>query len=128
MRKDPCTRRDLRVALTLEALRGTDVRCPPPLAQIAARVNLSASRLRHLFAQQTGTSVVHYLKERRLALAHDLLRNSFLLVKEVAAAVGINDVSHFSRDYKARYGQTPRQSRGRSAVRPNQARTGQIRQ
>lgn len=43
--------------------------------------------------------------------ARQLLLNSFLSVKEIAGVVGINDISHFVRDYKALYGQTPSQTR-----------------
>ena len=41
-------------------------------------------------------------------------RTTFLRVKEVAASVGWNDVSHFVRDYKATYRQTPSQTRSLS--------------
>jgi len=32
-------------------------------------------------------------------------------VKEIAARVGANDISHFLRQYKAVYGQTPSETR-----------------
>jgi transcriptional regulator GlxA family with amidase domain len=43
-----------------------------------------------------------------------LLKSSFLTIKEVAVRVGVNDVSHFVRDYKALFGQTPSEARRRS--------------
>jgi hypothetical protein len=39
--------------------------------------------------------------------AGDLLETSFLSVKEIAHAVGLNDESHFVRDFKTIYGVTP---------------------
>lgn len=81
------------------------------LDSIASRVNLSASRFRHLFKKETGVSPTIYVRVIRLKQAKTLLERSFLRVKEVAAHVGINDLSHFVRDYKALYGQTPSQTR-----------------
>jgi hypothetical protein len=41
-----------------------------------------------------------------LRKAKELLETTFLSVKEVIAAVGISDLSHFVRDYKERYGES----------------------
>lgn len=81
------------------------------LDSIALLVNLSASRFRHLFKKETGISPAIYLRVTRLKQARTFLQGSFLSVKEVAARVGINDLSHFVRDYKALFGQTPSQTR-----------------
>ena len=39
--------------------------------------------------------------------AKDLLESSFLSVKEIAFQVGLNDESHFVRDFKSTYGFSP---------------------
>ena len=39
--------------------------------------------------------------------AKDLLESSFLSVKEIAYQVGLNDESHFVRDFKSTYGFSP---------------------
>ena len=39
--------------------------------------------------------------------AKELLETSFLSVKEIAHRVGLNDESHFVRDFKMIYGLTP---------------------
>jgi AraC-like DNA-binding protein len=39
--------------------------------------------------------------------AKDLLESSFLSVKEIAYQVGLNDESHFVRDFKSTYGLSP---------------------
>jgi transcriptional regulator GlxA family with amidase domain len=79
--------------------------------EIARAVNLSASRLRHLFKHETGMPLTRALKLIRLQKAKDMLENSFLEVKEVMAAVGCTDMSHFVRDYKTMWGETPSQTR-----------------
>lgn len=100
--------RDPRV---LRALELFEKNAPAHVSDVAADLNLSPSRFRHLFKQELGLSPKHYLKLTRLKQAKKLLENSFLRVKEVTTIVGANDVSHFSRDYKALYRQTPSQTR-----------------
>ena len=79
----------------------------PSLSEVAARLNLSASRFRHLFKKELGISPKHYIMLLRLRWAKQLLENSWLEVKEVTAVIGVNDVSHFVRTYKAMFRQTP---------------------
>src|SRR5437899_2021432 len=75
--------------------------------EIARSVQLSPSRLRELFRKETGTSVTRYRRKLRLERAKHLLKSTFLSVKEVAASVGIDGVSHFVRDFEKKYGATP---------------------
>src|SRR5919112_1568043 len=49
---------------------------------LATLVNLSPSRFRHLFKQETGMGPAQYLKEYRLRKAEKMLRTTFLSVKE----------------------------------------------
>lgn len=79
--------------------------------ELASKLNLSGSRLRHLFKKELGVSPRRYLRLMRMKQAKALLESSFLSVKEIAARVGINDISHFGREYKLLYGQTPNQTR-----------------
>lgn len=78
-----------------------------PVSEMASSVQLSPSHLRHLFKNETGTSLARYLRDLRLAQAKELLETAFLSVKQVATKVGINDVSHFVRNFKEAYGVTP---------------------
>ena len=84
---------------------------PITLDDLARKVNLSRSRFAHLFREQTGFSPGRYLRDFRLDRARHLLETTFLSVKEVMAAVGINDPSHFSRDFHAAFGASPREWR-----------------
>jgi AraC-like DNA-binding protein len=71
-------------------------------------VNLSASRFRHLFKQETGTSPRQYLRELRFRKAELMLRTTFLSVKEIGEHVGLTASSHFVSDFKKRYSMTPK--------------------
>lgn len=84
--------------------------------EIASILRLSPSRFRHLFKKETGFSPTQYVKQLRLLHARRLLEKSMLSVKEVMAAVGMNDFSHFVRDFKAMHGMTPLQARENALV------------
>jgi transcriptional regulator GlxA family with amidase domain len=81
------------------------------LRELARSTALSVSRLCHLFKSQTGAAPARYLRSLRMEKARELLENSSLSVKEVAAAVGRDSVSHFVQDFKKAYGATPLQYR-----------------
>jgi AraC family transcriptional regulator of arabinose operon len=81
---------------------------PPSLRQLARAVNLSPAHLTRLFRQETGRSPVRYGRELRLDHARRLLQTSFLTVKQIMAASGWNDPSHFCREFKRRHGDNPR--------------------
>ena len=75
--------------------------------EVARSVNLSESRFRSLFTIHVGVTPARYLKLMRLQQADQLVQETFMTIKEVMAATGFNDASHFLRDYKACYGCTP---------------------
>lgn len=85
-----------------------------PVPELAAAVNLSTSRFAYLFRRETGVPPARYLRDLRMERARQLLERTFLSVKEVMAFVGINDPSHFSRDFRRRHGVAPTRLRARS--------------
>jgi AraC family transcriptional regulator, arabinose operon regulatory protein len=70
-------------------------------------VNLSPSRFRHLFKEETGASPAQYLKELRVRRAEKLLRTTFLSIKQILKQVGLTSNAHFVRDFRGLYGATP---------------------
>jgi AraC family transcriptional regulator, arabinose operon regulatory protein len=110
---------DQRVKFVLEQIQDQDdVPRKIRIDALAKTVHLSTSRLRHLFGKQIGIPIGRYIKLLQLQKARELLENSFLEVKEVAARVGVNDLSHFIRDYKKVYRETPSWTRTNSEKRP----------
>lgn len=77
------------------------------LDRIAEQVNISCSRLRHLFKDHTGATPIRYQKRLRLQKAKQLLESTFLNVKEIMFEVGIRDGSNFVRDFKKQYSLSP---------------------
>ena len=84
-----------------------DVRGELTLTEFAHSVNLSVWRLSHIFKSDVGMPPIKYLKLLRMERAKGLLESSFLSVKEIAFQVGLNDESHFVRDFKTTYGHSP---------------------
>jgi transcriptional regulator GlxA family with amidase domain len=74
---------------------------------LARRVNLSPSRLHSLFQRHANTTPRAAILAKRMEKAAELLRTTHLLVKEVAAKVGIQDDSHFVRDFAKFHGLGP---------------------
>src|ERR1044072_1796021 len=97
---------DRRIELIASKIKAnTAAPWDPP--SLAALVNLSPSRFRHLFKQETGQGPAQYLKEFRLRKAEKMLRTTFLTVKQVAQQVGIRSDAHFVHDFRKMYGMTP---------------------
>lgn len=88
-----------------------DLRHEMLINELAKSLNLSESRLRHLFKKETGVSPIQYLKAQRIESARKLLETTFLSVKEVMLRVGAKDKSHFIRDFKKAFGLSPSQYR-----------------
>jgi len=99
---------DARIRKILEVVL-RELRKPYPIGDLAAPLRLSPSRFEHIFKRETGYSFKAFLRVARLAKAKDMLGDCTLRVKEVAAAVGYLDVSHFVRDFRRQYGRRPSQ-------------------
>jgi AraC-like DNA-binding protein len=97
---------DKRVEKIIEMMRD-DVRGELSLTEFAHSVNLSVWRLCHIFKSDVGMPPIKYLRLLRMERAKGLLESSFLSVKEIAFQVGLNDESHFVRDFKSTYGHSP---------------------
>jgi AraC-like DNA-binding protein len=81
------------------------------LDKLAQAVDISPSRLRHLFKDEVGSTPTRYLKDLRMKIARELLEKSSLRIKQVMINIGVNDESHFVRDFKRTFGMTPTQCR-----------------
>jgi len=97
---------DTRVNVVISYL-GDNLHQEIDLDFLARLVNLSSSRLRHLFKDQTGLSFATYIRLLRLRRAKEMLENTFLNVKEIMFTIGIKDESHFVRNFKEMYGLPP---------------------
>ena len=81
------------------------------IEDMARLVNLSPSRLAHLFKSETKLSIQQYVTQLRLTKAKQQLESNFLSIKEIAASVGFSSVSRFVACFKNLVGATPSQYR-----------------
>lgn len=88
---------------------------PLSITELASELGISQRTLNRRFHQATGTGPQAYLQKLRIGAARDLLRHSNLSVSEIAWQVGLQDISHFSRLFRAHAGVSP--ARYREAVR-----------
>jgi AraC family transcriptional regulator, arabinose operon regulatory protein len=104
---------DLRIQLVSSMLE-SELRSGLRIVDLAQSVNLSPSRLRHLFRAEMGQTLARYRKRARLDRAQLLLRTTLLSVKEIMHQVGLGSDSHFTHDFKEAFGVSPTQYRMRS--------------
>ena len=76
---------------------------------LAGQVNLSSSAFSRRFRELTRRSPYQFVKETRLERARELLLERRLRVSDVSVAVGYASMSHFTKEFRARFGTTPRE-------------------
>jgi AraC-like DNA-binding protein len=81
------------------------------LATLAAVAGLSIHHFARGFKQSTGLTPHHYLTQKRVERAQDMLAHSALSLSEIAYAVGFSDQSHLARHFRQMLGTTPGQFR-----------------
>ncbi|GAA3917417.1 transcriptional regulator [Amorphoplanes auranticolor] len=80
---------------------------------VAEALHVSVRTLYRVFAQQSSSSIMAYVRERRLDRARAELVSTRLTVSELAARWHFADGSHFVKAYKRYFGETPTASRRR---------------
>jgi transcriptional regulator GlxA family with amidase domain len=83
---------------------------------LAAVAGVSHNHLTRLFRAETGTTVVAYIRQRRMARARHLLVSSTLSIPAIAASVGIPDLQAFNKTCHRELGGAPRAVRAGNAV------------
>ena len=94
------------VSSFLESVFAPD-QMPGTIATYAEAAGISENYLSRLVKKSTGRSVGAWIDIVRIQRAKHLLATSALSVIDVAAAVGIEDQSYFSRLFKKETGMTP---------------------
>ena len=94
----------------LDALAYAEAHYAEPLTvgDLARRVGYSPSAFSAQFRDLTGRAPYQFLKDLRLERAKDLLVDGGATVASVAHRVGYTSVSHFIKEFRTRFGATPR--------------------
>ncbi len=104
---------DRRVQKVLDAIEG-DPSCE--VEDLALMVNLSRSRLSHLFKAATGVSLQSFLSSLRLKRAAELLQSTDMPIKEISYYVGYRHAPSFVRAFRNKVGSSPNDYRSRQRV------------
>lgn len=103
-----------RISRAIQRLRA-EYRSELSVASLARTAGMSASSFHHHFKAVTGTTPLQYQKDLRLIEARMLLSGHGRSVSETAYDVGYESPSHFSRDYRRKFGRPPRHHTGHSS-------------
>ncbi len=90
---------------------------PLPTEYLARHVGLSARQLQRLFKLELGMGPTELALKLRLAHAHQQLSHSPATLLEVARQCSFTNPSHFTRSFRAAYGQSPGALRKSAAAR-----------
>ncbi len=95
---------DPRIAMVLRAIE-----CNPyaTIEDLSRLVNLSHSRLSHLFKAENGIRLSTFLSNRRVERAAHLLRSTEMRIKEITYGAGYKQVPSFVRAFQRRFGASP---------------------
>ena len=77
------------------------------IAEIARRLYISPDYLRQVFRKEFGVGPLHYLLQKRIDAATELLRFSTLRIQEIARQCGFDNPFYFSRQYRKFAGKAP---------------------
>ncbi len=96
---------DPRIARVLSAIGDNPF---VTIADLSRRVNLSHSRLSHLFKAAQGVSLNRFLSDRRVERAAQLLSSTEMQIKEITYDAGYKQVPSFVRAFHEDLGKAPR--------------------
>jgi AraC-like DNA-binding protein len=99
-----------RIALAITHIRDHLV-VPCDIAELMALSGMSNSTLHEQFKLATGTSPLQFQKDLRLLEARSSLSSSPKPISQVAFDVGYTSPTQFAREYKRKFGTSPRQDR-----------------
>lgn len=83
--------------------------CDFNIDTIASTIGLSRSAFFKKLKSLTGLAPVDLVKEIRLNKSIELLKNTDMSISEVAYAVGFKDSGYYSKCFRKKYNQTPRE-------------------
>ncbi|MFC6687774.1 GlxA family transcriptional regulator [Jhaorihella thermophila] len=93
--------------LTALQLMQEAIEDPLSIAELCARLGISRRQLERLFQRYLGQSPKQVYYEMRLNHAYALMSETSMRVTEIALASGFSSATHFSRQFKARFGASP---------------------
>lgn len=88
---------------------------PLRISQLAARCHLSEAQFRRVFHQHVGVTPNQFYIQVRINRAKELLSDTTMSIKQIAAKLQFEDQFHFSKSFRKVAGLSPSEWRGRTA-------------
>lgn len=79
--------------------------------ELADSLNVNPDYLSRIFREQTGMTIMQYVRKEKISLAKNQLIYSPYALEEIAYYLGFGSQSHFGKIFKEETGMTPRQYR-----------------
>lgn len=85
-----------------------DMENPPSIARLARMAGINEKKLKYGFKEAFGVPIFEYFRNYRLEIARELLASGVMNVTEVGMHIGYQSLSHFSQEFRKKYGVTPK--------------------
>ena len=110
------SRREIAALQDARAMLERDLRRPPSIRDLTARLAINRNKLFYGFKSQFGVTVSEHLRSSRLNAGRRLVLESDLSIAEIAEAVGFGHQGNFATAFRSHFGVTPlamrREARG----------------
>ena len=80
---------------------------PLSIGELCDKLDISRRQLERLFSRYLNESPMHVYFDMRLSHAYALMNETGMSVTEIALASGFNSATHFSRQFKRKFGASP---------------------
>jgi len=107
IRSNYLTQKDIECLYKAKDILLGNIMQPPSLKELAYKSATNEFKLKKGFKELFGTTVYGMLQEVRLEYAKKNLESNDINVQEAANLVGYNNLSHFSKIFKYKYGKLP---------------------
>ena len=104
-------KRDLDVARAARERLDREYRRPPMFGDVASELGVSLNKLKSVFKEAFGTTMVDHCLDRRMREAQQLLLEGVLTIAQVSERVGYEHQSSFTAAFRRHVGLAPREYR-----------------
>ncbi|MDD2598293.1 MAG: AraC family transcriptional regulator [Kiritimatiellae bacterium] len=101
------------IAGVLRYIEGHVEEVPPPMAELALMANLSVSRFKARFKEESGMSPGSYINLQKIELAKKYLKEGALSITEIAYQLGFSSSQYFATVFKRHTTMQPLEWRAR---------------
>ncbi len=103
-----CSMAEIRRIKDARDLLVQDLQNPPSMVQLARLAGMNEKKLKSGFKQIFGTPIFTYFRNYRLETAYELLASGQMNVTEAGMHIGYQSLSHFSQEFRKKYGMLPK--------------------